>query len=298
MTLLQMQYFQAVCLYDSVSIAAERLHVSQPTISTAIKLLENEFGIQLFQKSGKKLQLTEAGSIFLNLCNSILADTTEALHTMQKLSGQNKQVRLGTEPTLAAVLLPSLYKKYGESFPDNDLYVEESETQLLIQRLNNKEIDIIMIRDVLSDHHKYHQLPLINMECVFCLSQKHPLSVRDSINVGELNNFPLIAFPSEVPPYSLPDDLFVSEGLQANIVYRSNQLATIRRMIINNSMGHFTYRNLAETWQGVHVCSLEPPNLQTISLYWRKDSYLSSGEHGLIRCLKELCNTDGYTTNL
>ena len=298
MTLLQMRYFQAVCIYDSVSIAADKLHVSQPTISTAIKALEEEFCIRLFDKVGKKLQLTEAGAVFLDLSNSILADAAEALNTMQRLSGENKQVRLGTDPTLAAIILPSLYKKYSDDYPKSSLYVEESEPQMLLEKIDRKEIDMLIMRDISLSQDKYYRLPLASWEYALCISQNHALANKENVSAEELEGLPLITFPLEVPPHSLPDEFFDAKGLRANIVYRSNQLSTIRRMIISNSMGHFTYRILAETWKNIHVCSLNPRNLQTISLYWRKDAYLSASGQGLIRCLQELCATDNFKTDL
>jgi len=298
MTLLQMKYFQAVCTYDSVSLAAQKLHVSQPTISAAIRALEDEFRIRLFDKAGKKLQLTQAGVVFLSLCSGILTDTNEALETMQKMSGENRQVRLGADPTLAAIILPSLYQAFTRENPQSFLYVEENEPQLLMEKLEQKELELILIRDIRPPQDNCRRLHLGNWEYALCVSFKHPLAARDRVSLSELEGLPLIAFPLEVPPYSLPNELYASAGLQPNVVYRSSQLSTIRRMIISNSMGHFTYRMLAESWKNIHTCSLEPPCFQSVSLYWRRDAYLSSDAQSLIRCLKQLREDHSFHIHL
>lgn len=298
MTLQQMKYFQAVCTYDGVSLAAQKLHVSQPTVSAAIRALEDEFRIRLFEKVGKNLQLTQAGAIFLSLCTGILADTNEALSTMQKLSGENRQVRMGIDPTLAAIILPSLYHTFTRLCPESLFYVEENETQMLVEKMDRKELELILIRDSRPAQDNYHRLHLGNWEYALCVSTRHPLAARDSVSLAELEGLPLIAFPMESPPYSLLNEEYAVAGQQPNVVYRSSQLSTIRRMIISNSMGHFTYRILAESWRDIHACSLEPPRFQSISLYWRKDTYLSADAQDLIYCLKKLRDTHSFRIDL
>ena len=117
MTLDQLQYFQAVCQYNSVSRAAEALNISQPSVSSAINKLEKEFNIMLFTRQNKRLTLTKEGTILLEFADDLLLRAENTVKTMNGLS-DNKVLNLGIPPMLSSLILPILYSEFFKNYPD------------------------------------------------------------------------------------------------------------------------------------------------------------------------------------
>ena len=98
MTIAKLQQFQAVCQFQSVTKAAEYIHISQPSVSATIRELEEEFNINLFRREGKKLVLTAEGSFLLEQADSLLGKFDELSQKMHDL-GKNKNLfRLSVPP--------------------------------------------------------------------------------------------------------------------------------------------------------------------------------------------------------
>lgn len=101
MTFSQIIYFQAVCKYQNVTLAANALFVSQPTISVAIRELEQEFNVRLFFRKNKQLILTKEGEYFLSQVNEILALRNNLNTNMRQFSDSHPVLRLGLTPILS-----------------------------------------------------------------------------------------------------------------------------------------------------------------------------------------------------
>src|SRR5580704_12449127 len=100
MELRHLRYFTAVAEEQNVTRAAARLHVSQPPLSRQIRDLEEELGVQLFQRTAKSIELTEAGKIFLNEARAVLLRADEAVRAVRAVAGAARgQVRVGYAPS-------------------------------------------------------------------------------------------------------------------------------------------------------------------------------------------------------
>ncbi|MBR3640696.1 MAG: LysR family transcriptional regulator [Oscillibacter sp.] len=287
MTLLQIKYFQSVCDYGGITRAADKLHISQPAVSNAIKELEREFGLRLFTKEGKSVQLTYEGTIFRDLCRQILSDSESAGRIMSDLARQNSQVRLGITPALALLYMPRLYPKFSAAHPDVSLRVDENEIQSLIEKLERRELDVVIMRDVPGLEKNYKKIRIATLEFVLCVSKKHRLADASGVTVKDLVDEPLIGFEQEFGQFSLPDTIFGESGLRANYVYRTNQISTIMGMVESGAMSSFNFRAIAERWEGICSIPLDPVNYQDVCLYWRNDGYIFHNMQKLIRCVQE-----------
>ena len=108
MELRHLRYFTAVAEEQNVTRAAARLHVSQPPLSRQIRDLEEELGVELFKRTAKSLELTEAGKIFLNEARAVLLRSDAAVQTVRAVAkGARGQVRVGYAPSLTVEILPS-----------------------------------------------------------------------------------------------------------------------------------------------------------------------------------------------
>ena len=140
MKLLQLKYFQTVCSLGSITRASALLSVSQPAISAAIKELEREFGVQLFSRVGKSLELTREGQTLLGLSEDLLRRADSAAQVMSDLANQRNRIRLGMPPMLCSILLPQLYGDFTTRFPEVSFEVVEDGRYPLFDKLESGEI--------------------------------------------------------------------------------------------------------------------------------------------------------------
>ena len=160
-------YAVAECL--SFSKATEYLHVSQPAISHAIKELEDQLDVKLFQRENKKISLTEDGEKLLKYVksafDSLVAGERALKETEEELSGK---VRIGIYTHISTVLLPKIIKLFNERYPKVKFAVFSSSDIEIKQKLKNRELDIAILHyPIFMDDEKYTEEKLCEMESCF-----------------------------------------------------------------------------------------------------------------------------------
>lgn len=196
MKLQQLRYFEATCRLGSISRAAESLHVSQPSVSMAIRDLEREFGVSLIARRYQGFSLTEEGTILREMAESLLRHADHVSNRMQALGRQRRPVRLGVPPMIGTTLLPALYRQLAGRYPDLLLATEELGTKTLIRDLRENVLDVAFV-----SHHaplppEFDAVPVTDMEIVWCALPGHPLAGESRISIPQLEDEPLVFFQS------------------------------------------------------------------------------------------------------
>jgi DNA-binding transcriptional LysR family regulator len=190
----QLRY--VVCVADErrFTRAAAKLHVAQPSISSAVAALEQELGAPLFYRDRGQVTLTGAGEVFLPWARQVLADCEAGAAAVRDMLGlQRGRLSLGATPSLASNLLPPVLAKFHAAHPGLELIVYEAGSQDLVSRLEKGEIDLaIVILPV--DRPWVESSPLMEEELVLAIDASHPLAGRRSIKVAELEHIPLVMF--------------------------------------------------------------------------------------------------------
>ena len=148
MELHQLRYFVAIAEAGSVSRAAERCFVAQPSLSQQLKKLEQSLGATLFDRLGRGIALTDAGRALLPRARRILAEvrTTEANLQQEALDGPGTLV-VGAIPTVAPYLIPPALRSIRRAYPGCAVSVREDLTEQLVEALENNEIDCAIVRN-------------------------------------------------------------------------------------------------------------------------------------------------------
>lgn len=145
-TLRQLEFLCAVADQGSFSKAAETCHVTQPTLSAAIKEIEGLLGVQLIEREARGASLTRAGEAAVERARSILSDSADLVSAARQagapLSGP---FRLGAIPTIAPFLLPRTLKALRQAHPDLKLYLREDQTERLLEALRVRQLDAAII---------------------------------------------------------------------------------------------------------------------------------------------------------
>ena len=140
----RMETFLAVCQCMNFTRASEKLNITQPAVSQHIRFLEKHYNTKLFRYEGKKLRLTGAGEILRNASLTMMHDEISLQSAMVK-SEEEEEIRFGATRTVGDVLMGSILEKYLRKYPDADIHMIVDNTQGLLKRLDDGEIDFALV---------------------------------------------------------------------------------------------------------------------------------------------------------
>ncbi len=232
-TFRQLEYFVAAGQAGSIRQAAERIAVSQPSISAAIAHLERELGVQLFVRHhAQGLSPTPAGRRLLREAR-LLLDQAEGLHALAgEVSGQLRgRLGLGCFVTLAPMILPELVAAFTRATPGAEVDFFEADQARLVAALRQVEIDLALAYDLQLPEDVCFE-PLAALPPHILLAEGHPLAERPLLTLGELAPLPLVLLDLPLSrEYFLA--MFMREGLEPTIAARSAQQEVLRTMVAN-----------------------------------------------------------------
>lgn len=230
-TLRQLAYFVAAGEVGGVTLASERINVSQPSISAAISQLEAEFGLQLFVRHhAQGLSLTPAGQRLLHAAKALLQQA-EDLHGIadEVAKSVSGPLQVGSFRTLAPMLIPELCKGFLAQYPAVKLQVSEDDEAALIAKLRRAEINLALTYAIhLTDDIAFE--PLAELPTYILLPADDPLANEKSIELSALAEKPFILLDMPLSKeYFL--NLFVTQGIAPNITARSVAPETVRSFV-------------------------------------------------------------------
>ncbi|SER48891.1 DNA-binding transcriptional regulator, LysR family [Faunimonas pinastri] len=232
-TIRQIEYFIATAETGSITLASERLNISQPSISTAITHLEHELDTRLFVRHhAKGLSLTQAGQVLLVEAKR-LVEQAEYMYTLA--SEVNEKVRgqlsLGCLVTLAAMVLPELSHSFTSAFPATRIAQMVGNHEELLGRLQRAELDVAITYDLLVPD-GFEFMPLASLPPHVLVGEGNPIASRSSVRLDDLVEEPLILLDLPISrEYFL--GLFSTRGLNPKIATRSPHQDVIRTMVAN-----------------------------------------------------------------
>ena len=173
--------------------AAERLHISQPPLSLKIRALEAELGLQLFQRSSRRVELTHSGQLLLADANRVLRDAEQFVKLAASLElGEAGTLAIGFNALLAYRLLPQLVSAYAERYPLVKLTLHEMVSSEQVAALAERQIDIGLLRPPLPAG--FRSWPLGSEEMVVFLPARHPLAAQEAVALASLATEPMLMF--------------------------------------------------------------------------------------------------------
>lgn len=274
MTITKLQHFQAVCRFQSVTKAAEYLHISQPSVSASIRDLEAEFGINLFRHEKRRLVLTAEGSVFLSHTNHLLEECEQFSLKMLDLGNQKNSVRLAIPPMSGTVYFPKLYKAFKEEHPDIHLAITECGSIQALHLLENGKIDIAMACLTAPPAQQFKCHKLAHSRLALCVSTSHRLAAQNAVTLEQLEGEPLILFHEGSLPSQIVTQQFAAQGIHPNILLYTSQLSMINQMIADGTAAAFLLEDLAQGFEGILSIPLAKPISFDIALIWVGEQYL------------------------
>ena len=233
MELRHARYFVAVAEELNFRRAAERLHLAQPSLSTQIRLLEEDVGAQLLERDSHKVELTPAGRSFLEGCRRLLQDADNYTKTARRISrGESVPLSIGFVPSLAHGLLPSILRVFRQQFPDVQLSLSEMESTAQIEQIAGNRIDLGLIGLGLPKDIPELEIVVVAEErLVAAVPQDHPLAhkPRKSIPLKTLADEHFLLGSRANAPVFNPWIIVLCQqaGFQPHVIQESGQPMTV-----------------------------------------------------------------------
>ena len=227
----QLRYFVAVAEEESFSRAAEREHVSQPSLSQQIQKLEAELNQQLFDRLPRSVVLTEAGRTLLDYARKILIELADAGRAVAALEQQVAgRLSVGAIPSIALYVLPRLIVSFQRSYPKVTFELFEDTTDKLAQRLEDGSLDVVLAssgeeRPNLAQH-SLGKEPLLML-----LPDKHRLARKKTIKWSDLAGEKFLLLHEEHSVSIRVRRLLAQNHLTPELVLQGAQLVTIAAMV-------------------------------------------------------------------
>ena len=190
MTIKSLRIFKTVCETGSTTLASKKLFIAQPSISLAIKELEEHYGVKLFDRIGNRLHITDTGNTLLQYCNHILSLFDEMENEMLSFNLKG-QLRIGTSITIGNILLANYINLLKEKYKDVDIKVTIENSDKIQQLILDNQIDIGLIEGSIKDKNIVFE-KIKDDSLVFICSKNHPFKNKKNINPKLLENHQFI----------------------------------------------------------------------------------------------------------
>ncbi|MBQ7897494.1 MAG: LysR family transcriptional regulator [Clostridia bacterium] len=288
MDLIQLKYFMAVAEYGNISLASEYLNVSQPTLSSAIKELEKEFGVTLFKRHHRGVALTEEGEILFKRGGELLIKAEETVNIMHDLGKKRKSLKLGVPPMIASLILPKIFEGFFEKNPDILPAIREGGGEELFAKLSEGSVDMIFVPHNRPVESGYSSIELNQMETVLCMSRENTLSKEKIIEASLLKDRELVLFNNSFFQTAEIKKWFANDGVTPNIFLQTEQLSTLFAIVSTTNSVGFAFKELVKEREDIVYKSLSPGLFSRVSLVWRKESYMSDTMKKFREFIKEM----------
>lgn len=277
MELHQLRYFVAAAETLSVTRAAERCRVAQPSLSQQIARLERSIGARLFDRLGRGIALTDAGRALLPRARRILAEVRDAEANVQREaeegSGGAAALAVGAIPTVAPYILPAAVKALRADHPECEPSIREAFTQDLVGLVLENQLDCAVTSTPIDDDRLNVQV-LAHEELVVAMPASHALAGRGQIGWADLRSEPVVTL-DEMHCLGRQIRGFCSVRSSASrVVCRTTQLATIFELValglgVSIVPAMAARHHGTRRWRYAHLSQHKP--IRQIAMVWRSD---------------------------
>ncbi|WP_184491573.1 LysR substrate-binding domain-containing protein [Streptomyces sp. I6] len=270
----QLRYFVAVAETRHFTRAAERVHVSQPSLSQQIRALERELGVELFSRARGNIALTDAGEALLPLARRILADADTARHEVQELAQLRRgRVRLGATPSVCTGLLPDVLRAFHDLHPGIELLIEEGGSRDLVRELGRGALDLaLVVLPMPAPSPALTTVELLQEDLVVVSSAASP-APRRPMRIADLQGEPLVMFRHGYDLRELTVAACRAEGFEPSFTVEGGEMDAVLGFV-RAGLGLAVVPRMVATRAGrdLRVTALARPGLRrTIALAHRSD---------------------------
>lgn len=291
MTIRHLKVFIEVAEKGKMSAAAEALYITQPSVSQAIRELEEHYTTLLFERLSKRLYITEAGKLLYGYAKQVVSQF-DLMEDNMAPNNLKEKLRIGATLTVGGSILSPLVKDFREDHPEINIFACVDNTQDIEQKLLNMELDVAIVEGQVK-HHDLVSVPLIKDRLVLACSNEHPFAGRASVSIHELEGQEFVMREPGSGTRELFEKYLEKHKIKIHTVFEEHSPDSIRKaVLINNCLTVISPRllesELRENKVYIFVNARQDWN-RSFSFVYHKDKFLTPS----IRHLQDLVTSYG-----
>ncbi|OXB02010.1 LysR family transcriptional regulator [Flavobacterium plurextorum] len=267
MEIYQLEYFIKTAEVLHFTKAAELCFVTQSGLSQQIKKLEEELGMPLFKRIGKKVQLTEAGSVFLIHAKKVVENVENGKQAIEDLNEMiGGELRLGVTYIFGLLILPVI-NAFAKTYQNLKIVVEYGTTEALEQKLLTNELDLVL---VISSHEielPIQKVPLFTSNMVMAVSKSHSLASLGKIPFKKIEDVPLILPGKGSNSREYVEVLFKKYNMKPKISIELNSIHALLQMVENSDWATIVAEKALKGWDNLKA-------IQITGVVTKRESYM------------------------
>ncbi|MHC5251194.1 LysR family transcriptional regulator [Listeria kieliensis] len=270
----QLHYFIITAETEHLTLAAEKLALSQSALSRSIQNLEKELGLPLFDRDGRGIQLNQFGKQFYQdalKLTEILASSKKEIQTL--LDPDSGLITLGFTHTLGFSFVPQLLKSFRKLYPKNRFHFHESRTNELLEKIQSGELEIGLAVTKPQDP-VFSSFPVATEKMIVLFSKKHALAQKKFFNLSDLINETFFHFNKGTPTREIIDQFLQQNNLIPHFSIDGLEIASILGLVEANLGIAIVPESVARSL--TNICTYPLPLERTIFAIHKRQGFLSS----------------------
>lgn len=289
-----MKLQQLRCIFEvvqndfNISKAANYLHTSQPGVSKQIQLLEDEVGVQIFQRNGKRLTgLTEPGQQVFDSIAEIIREEKNIKRVSEEYEKKDTgNFTIATTHTQARYKLPNVVEEFVKKYPKINLNIHQGNPSQVTEQIVNGDADVGIATESIGLHDKIFCIPCYSWNRIIVMPKSHPLNEEKIITLEHLATYPLITYDYAFTGSTIVSKVFKESNLKPNIMLTAID-ADVIKTYVNLNLGIGLIAEMAfDSSKDIDLVSRDVSHLFPLSTTYlgiRKDTFIRASTFDFIK---------------
>ncbi|OPA74574.1 LysR family transcriptional regulator [Paenibacillus selenitireducens] len=296
MDIRQLRYFIAIAEQKQITAAAKVLHMAQPPLGQQLKAMEQELGVQLVKRTGKTLELTDAGQALYKHAIHLTNLFEESQIEVKEIgSGTRGKLTIGVN-TLSSAVLPKLLRIFQARYPQITYKIQQNESALVLRLIKERAIELGIVRLPL-DLSEFEVLEL-QAEPFYFVTSKSCATDLQPLTYQEIQTYPLILPSTEgLGLYQSILNQFTERGLHANVIGECSDIVTLLEWVSSGNGTTIVPASILKLYRGYDIQAVSIADSQlsfATGLIWLKERYLTKPAQHFIELMKELDQEENF----
>ena len=295
MRLEQLYYLVEIYQSKTISLAAERAHISQPALSAAISKLEDELGVHLLKRTNHGVSPTEIGETIIQKAKEII-ESVEEIKQIAKSNDLelNGNISIAVEPGVNITIMPEVLTNFKYNHPKVNIFIKVGESNNILRDIQSGKADfgVILKTDELIQAKDVKLRELFVDELVLIVGKQSHISGKESITLKEAMSQPIVLYNTEYVTNCGISSILRKHG-DLDVLFRVDNLEMLEKVLLHRDCAAFIPRFMAEEYgrsnEIVTVPISDVPLDITIAIIWSNRHHLSMVEKELIKGIKSTC---------
>jgi len=289
-----MKLQQLRCIFEvvqndfNISKAANSLHTSQPGVSKQIQLLEDEVGVQIFQRNGKRLTgLTEPGQQVFDSISEIIREEKNIKRVSEEYEKKDTgNFTIATTHTQARYKLPNVVEEFVKKYPKINLNIHQGNPSQVTEQIVNGDADVGIATESIGLHDKIFCIPCYSWNRIIVMPKSHPLNEEKIITLEHLATYPLITYDYAFTGSTIVSKVFKESNLKPNMMLTAID-ADVIKTYVNLNLGIGLIAEMAfDSSKDIDLVSRDVSHLFPLSTTYlgiRKDTFIRASTFDFIK---------------